>query len=65
MSTFQGHRYIEHPDGSTDDSWRNFTCASCNKEVSGAIVAYFHFGYDNVYWLQCPNCADGAVVNGG
>jgi len=58
---FTGHRGIDRPDGSTQDSWYPFTCARCERDVSGAVVARAKSATDVVKWLQCPHCGDGAV----
>jgi DNA-directed RNA polymerase subunit RPC12/RpoP len=58
---FKGHRGIERPDGSTEDSWYPFRCATCERDVSGAVVARAKSATDVVRWLQCPHCGDGAV----
>ena len=58
---FNGHKGIQRSDGSTADSWFPYTCASCERDISGAVVARAEFGNSRVRWLQCPNCGDGAV----
>lgn len=58
---YEGHNTVEHPDGSTTKSWHAYTCVGCGRDVSGAIVAERHYGYEDVKWLQCPICGEGAV----
>lgn len=60
---FTGHRNLTRPDGSTQDSWYEFVCGHCDREVSGAVVAayYWHPDFD-VKWLWCPGCSDGSVL---
>lgn len=58
---FSGHKGITHPDGNSRDAWWPYKCATCGKDVSGAVVARATSGTDVVRWLQCPNCGDGAV----
>jgi hypothetical protein len=61
---FQGHRSIGKPDGSTKDAWVQFRCGYCGTQVSGAVVArYVPDGAFHVQWVQCPNCANGSVVD--
>jgi DNA-directed RNA polymerase subunit RPC12/RpoP len=64
--TFEGHKGILRLDGSTSESWYPFRCATCGRDVSGAVVARTKSGVNTVRWLQCPNCGDGAVqrING-
>ena len=58
---FRGHKAIARLDGSTPDSWYPYTCARCERDVSGAVVARASDEGDVVRWLQCPNCGDGTV----
>lgn len=59
---FKGHRYIEKPDGSSDDSWYPYKCSKCERDISGAVVARAMDEAGNyVRWLQCTICGDGAV----
>jgi len=58
---FNGHKGIGHSDGSTDSSWYAYKCARCERDIVGAVVAFATYGGDNVRWLQCPRCGDGAV----
>jgi len=39
----------------------SYTCAKCERDVSGAVVAGAADGVEVVRWLQCPDCGDGAV----
>ncbi len=55
---YSGHKNIVRYDGSTSDSWYPYSCAHCNREISGAIVGF----KDGVRWLQCPICGDGSVL---
>ncbi len=59
--SFEGHRSVHHPDGSSKKGWETYTCGYCGTRVSGAVVA----GYDwqdsasNSYsnkWLLCTHC---------
>lgn len=59
--TFEGHKGIHRMDGSTSESWYAYTCATCGRDVSGAVVAKTMSGGRPVRWMQCPNCGDGAV----
>jgi len=58
---FEGHKKIFHPDGSSTQSWYPYKCARCERDVSGAVVAYTSSEGDTVRWLQCTICGDGAV----
>ena len=69
---FAGHKNVRKNDGSTDDSWYQYTCAFCGNHVSGACVAstsweYYEFvrtqSTRHVRWLQCTNCGLGSVAN--
>ncbi|WP_424945919.1 DUF4145 domain-containing protein [Candidatus Spongiihabitans sp.] len=59
--SFQGHRSISKPDGSTKDAWETYTCGYCGTKVSGAVVAYYDWKgpaqnhYSNK-WLLCTSC---------
>lgn len=59
--TFEGHKGIYRLDGSTSESWYPYRCATCGRDVSGAVVARTRLASHMVRWLQCPNCGDGAV----
>jgi len=59
--TFEGHKSIIRLDGSTSASWYPYKCATCGRDVSGAVVAKTTSVAHVVRWLQCPNCSDGAV----
>lgn len=59
--SFQGHRSISKPDGSTKDAWETYVCGYCGTKVSGAVVARYDWkdNASNYYfnkWLLCPNC---------
>ena len=59
--SFTGHRKINKPDGSTDDSWETYVCGHCNTKVSGAVVAFYSTEKASGHklrnkWLPCPNC---------
>jgi len=58
---FNGHKSIGHSDGSTNDSWYPYKCATCERDISGAVVAFASSGGHTVRWLQCTHCGDGAV----
>lgn len=58
---FNGHKSIGRPDGSTGNSWYPYRCANCERDISGAVVAFASSGMEFVLWLQCTNCGDGAV----
>ncbi len=61
MPRYQGHNHIAHPDGSTDSGWLRYRCASCNTDVSGAVVSTFNNTIGVIRWLLCSNCGEGSV----
>jgi hypothetical protein len=58
---FEGHKGVHRLDGSTAESWYPYKCATCNRDVSGAVVAIARSEGHVVRWLQCTICGDGAV----
>lgn len=64
--TFYGYRGISRHDGSTPGSWFSYTCARCDKKISGLVAASYQEPDEQektpVKWLLCPNCADGSVL---
>jgi len=71
---FNGHWGVHKQDGSTPDSWHQYTCGFCGSKVSGAVVASQTFTTEGpgtpsgnrthtVKWLQCTHCAFGSVWN--
>ena len=63
--SFQGHRVISKPDGSTPESWCSYVCAYCGARVSGAVVASYQGYGSTVQWLLCPGCIQGSVISNG
>jgi hypothetical protein len=64
-----GHEETRKYDGSTAESWYDYTCGHCGTKVSGAVIAAGinrHIGTVETRWLQCPSCYEGSVqVSGG
>ncbi len=59
MTTQFGHRQVHRHDGSTPDSWIQYTCGHCGNQVSGAVIgsaADNSIGEITARWLQCRTC---------
>lgn len=61
--SYYGHRGIDHPNGNSGEHWLAYTCANCNNQVTGAVVASRKPSSQppQIHWMQCPTCGSGSV----
>jgi hypothetical protein len=57
-SIFNHITYTKPEDSST---YLDFQCGHCNRDVSGIIVAVYHYVNDDTKWIICPSCKKGSV----
>jgi predicted RNA-binding Zn-ribbon protein involved in translation (DUF1610 family) len=53
---------LERPTGGNSDSWQDYRCTHCARDVTGLVVARYQEGVETATWLLCPSCGDASVI---